>query len=105
MGILYMLLLLLGLAGFAVHLIAQFRVAGILRQRYPQQWDIVSVAEEKHHHKLRTWGRLQRVLHSDIPEMFDDRQLTRWHQCWRYGPWIAWPCWLGALALRMWLVR
>ncbi len=99
-GILYILLLLAGLAGFLAHLVAQFRMAHILRTRYPEQWDIVSAADRRDRHRLRTWARLQRVLRSGIPEMFDDARLTRWHRCWRYAPWVAWPCWIGALALR-----
>ncbi len=98
-GILYIILLILGLAGFVAHLAAQFMVARILRTRYPQQWDIVSAANADGPRRLHTWARLQRVLRSGIPEMFDDRELTRWHQCWRYAPWVAWTCWIGALAL------
>ncbi|HET7300342.1 MAG TPA: hypothetical protein VFJ01_06765 [Oleiagrimonas sp.] len=99
-GAVYVVLLLLGLIGFTAHLVAQFRVARILRQRYPHQWDIVSATERTSHRRLHTWARLQRVLRTDIPEMFADRQLTLWHRCWRYAPWVAWSCWLGALALR-----
>lgn len=98
-GALYILLLVAGLIGFLAHLFAQVRVVGILRQRYPQQWDIVSASDNRRHRRLHTWARLQRVLRTGIPKMFDDPQLTRWHQCWRYAPWVAWPCWIGALAL------
>jgi hypothetical protein len=101
----YVGLLLVGLIGFLAHLVAQFRVARILRRRYPKQWQIVSAADGKGRHRWHTWSRLQRVLRSGIPEMFDDRQLTRWHHCWRYAPWVAWPCWIGALALRMAVAR
>ncbi len=100
-AIAYILLLFGGLISFAAHLMAQFRVAHILRHRYPDQWDIVA-APETRGRRVRTWARLQRVLRSGIPEMFDDHQLTRWHRCWRYTPWIAWPCLMGALALRAW---
>lgn len=105
MGVIYVLLLVAGLAGFAAHLYAQYRVARILRRRYPDQWDIVSAAKERHHRPLHTWARLQRVLRSNIPEMFDDHQLARWHRCWRYSPWVAWSSWLSALALRYWLLH
>lgn len=96
----YILLLVAGLIGFVLHLVAQYRVARILHQRYPEQWDIVSAVEDDGRHRLKTYARLQRVLRADIPKMFDDPQLTFWHRCWRYGPWLAWPCWIGALALR-----
>lgn len=100
-GAVYVVLLVIGLIGFVTHLVAQFRVAGILRQRYPQQWDIVSATDRQSHRRLHTWARLQRVLRTNIPEMFKDRQLTLWHRCWRYAPWVAWTCWIGALALRV----
>lgn len=103
-GIIYVLLLLAGLIGFLGHLYAQVRVARILRRRYPHQWDIVSAATDRKARHLHTWARLQRVLRTGIPEMFDDTELTRWHRMWRYGPWVAWPCWLGALVLRATLV-
>ena len=99
--VLYVALLFVGMIAFVTHLVAQFRVAHILRKRYPQQWDIVSADDDQSHRRLHTWARLQRVLRTGIPEMFDDRQLTFWHQCWRYAPWVAWPCWIGALALRV----
>lgn len=105
MRILYLLLLIAGLAGFVLHLLAQYRVARILHQRYPDQWNIVAASGDRQHGKVRTYARLQRVLRSDIPEMFDDDQLTLWHRCWRYGPWLAWPCWIGALVLSMALGR
>ncbi len=98
-GILYIVLLIIGLIGFVLHLVAQYHVARILRHRYPQQWDIVSANDRPRHRHLHTWARLQRVLRTRIPEMFNDNELTRWHQCWRYAPWVAWPCWIGALAL------
>lgn len=101
---LYIVLLVAGLVGFVMHLVAQFRIAHILHQRYPHQWGIV-VANDARHPRFRTWAHLQRVLRSSIPEMFNDRQLTQWHRWWRYGPWIAWPCWIGALAVHVLMRR
>lgn len=98
-GIFYILLLLAGLIGFLAHLLAQVRMAHIMRKRYPEQWDIVA-APQSRGRRLRTWARLQRVLRNGIPELFEDPRLTRWYRCWRYAPWVAWPCWIGALALR-----
>ncbi len=101
---LYIILLVAGLIGFVLHLVAQYRMARILHRRYPQQWHIVA-AEGDRHPRLRTWAHLQRVLRSNIPEMFHDKELTQWHRCWRYGPWVAWPCWIGALALDVFVRR
>ncbi|HEX7342225.1 MAG TPA: hypothetical protein VF269_08120 [Rhodanobacteraceae bacterium] len=99
----YIALLAAGLVGFVLHLVAQWRVARILNRRYPRQWQIVSARNDDRPGKLRTYARLQRVLRSNIPELFDDHELTSWHHCWRYGPWLAWPCWIGALALRLYV--
>ena len=104
LGALYLALLIAGLIGFVLHLVAQYRVARILRKRYPQQWDIVSADRDERPRKLKTWSRLQRVLRSNVPELFDDAELTRWHRWWRFGPWVAWPCWLGAVALHVFVV-
>jgi hypothetical protein len=101
MSVLYVALLLAGLIGFVLHLFAQYRVATILRQRYPRQWDIVAKPEHGRRSGVRTYARLQQVLRADVPTLFDDPQLLAWHRCWRYAPWIAWPCWIGALALQV----
>ncbi|HEX7339478.1 MAG TPA: hypothetical protein VF271_06035 [Rhodanobacteraceae bacterium] len=103
LGWLYIALLVVGLAGFVLHLVAQLRVAGILRKRYPQQWNIV--AADGRHHRLMTYAHLQRVLRSSIPEMFADAQLNHWHRLWRIGPWIAWPCLAGAIVLHVYAAR
>lgn len=103
LGIFYLVLLVIGLIGFVLHLFAQFRVAHIMRKRYPQQWDIVSASDGRGSHKLRTYAHLQQVLRSNVPELFNDAQLTRWHKYWRYAPWVAWPCWIAAVALRVYV--
>lgn len=97
---LYVALLVAGLAGFVLHLYAQYRVAAIMRRRYPKQWDIVAKPDDGRRSRLRTYARLQHVLRADVPTLFEDPQLLAWHRCWRYAPWIAWPCWIGALALQ-----
>lgn len=99
----YIVLLVAGLIGFAGHLVAQFRMARILRRRYPDQWDIVCAPKAEGRRKLKTYARMQRVLRSNVPELFNDTQLTQWHRWWRYGPWVAWPCWIGALAMRVYV--
>lgn len=101
MNFLYFLLLLSGAAGFALHLFAQYRFATLMRNRYPQQWGIIASPDSGRPGPLRTYARLQRVLRTDVPDMFDDAQLTRWHRCWRYAPWVAWPSWLAVLALQV----
>lgn len=97
---LYAGLLLAGVICFLLHFIAQYRIAGILRTHYPDQWRIIAVPEEGRGNPLRTWARLQHVLRSAAPALFENRQLNRWHGIWKLTPWLAWPCWLAALALQ-----
>ncbi|HET7358751.1 MAG TPA: hypothetical protein VFJ04_01265 [Rhodanobacteraceae bacterium] len=101
MSALYVALLLAGLIGFVLHLFAQYRIATIMRRRYPRQWDIVARPEHGRRGGIRTYARLQQVLRADVPTLFDDARLHAWHRCWRYAPWVAWPCWIGALALQV----
>ena len=105
MNVLYILLLIAGAVGFALHLFAQYRFAALMRKRYPKQWDIIARPESGRASGIRTYARLQQVLRSDVPELFDDSQLIMWHRCWRYAPWVAWPCWLAVLALQWRMVR
>lgn len=97
---LYLVLLLAGAAGFASHLYAQWRFAAILRTRYPEKWRIIAQSEQGPVSRMRVWARLQRVLRTNVAELFEDPELLRWHRIWRYAPWIAWPCWLGVLAIQ-----
>jgi hypothetical protein len=98
--ILYVLLLLAGIACFVMHFVAQYRFATILRQRYPEQWKIIAVPESGKANGFRTWTRLQHVLRSGAPALFNDKQLSFWHRAWRLAPLIAWPCWFAAIALQ-----
>ena len=102
MMVLYFGLLIAGLLGFVAHVYAQWRIARLMRQRYPRQWDIVARPEQGVRSRLRTWARFQQVLRADIPVLFDDPRLLAWYRCWRYAPWVAWPCWVGVLLLRLW---
>jgi hypothetical protein len=97
---LYLFLLLAGAAGFAMHLYAQWRFARVLRTRYPDKWAIIAQSEGGPVTRLRIWARLQRVLRTNVAQLFEDAELTRWHRIWRYAPWLAWPCWIGVLAIQ-----
>lgn len=97
---LYVVLLVAGAVGFGLHLYAQWRFVRVLRTRYPDKWDIIAKPETGRTSGVRTWGRLQQVLRSDVPELFDDAQIIRWHKIWRYAPWVAWPCWIGVLVIQ-----
>lgn len=100
MYVLYLVLLVAGLIGFVAHLYAQWRIAQLMRQHHPKQWDIVARPDAGARSRLRTWARFQQVLRADIPVLFDDPKMLAWYRCWRYAPWIAWPCWMGVLLLR-----
>jgi hypothetical protein len=102
--IFYLGLLFAGIACFVLNIVAQFRFAALMRTRYPEQWKIIAQPDEGRPSKLRTWTRLQHVLRSGAPALFQDRTLSAWHRCWRITPWIAWPCWFAALAVQ-WLSR
>lgn len=97
---LYLLLLVAGAVGFALHLYAQWRFARILRTRYPDKWRIIAQPESGPVTRIRIWARLQRVLRSNVPGLFEDAELVRWHRTWRYAPWLAWPCWIGVLVIQ-----
>ena len=101
---LYLTLLTAGIGLFVLSYVAQFRLATMLRQRHPQQWKIIAQPDEGRPSAFRTWTRLQHVLRSGAPALFQDRTLSAWHRCWRITPWIAWPCWFAALAVQ-WLSR
>jgi hypothetical protein len=95
-----LLLLVAGAIGFAAHLLAQWRFAALLRTRYPDKWRIIARSGEGPVTRIRVWARLQRVLRTNVAELFEDAQLLRWHRIWRYAPWLAWPCWIGWLLIR-----
>jgi hypothetical protein len=100
MGSLYLLLLIVGAIGFFMHLYAQWRFARVLRARYPRKWDIIAHPDQGSKGGLHTWGRLQHVLRSKVPDLFEDEELHHWHRVWRYAPWLAWPCWIGVLVIQ-----
>lgn len=97
---LYLTLLLAGAAGFIAHLYAQWRFARILRTRYPDKWRIIAQSDAGRVPRLRLWARLQRVLRTNVADLFEDPELIRWHRTWRYAPWLAWPCWIGVLLIQ-----
>jgi hypothetical protein len=99
--IVYLSLLLAGALCFALHYLAQYRLATHLRQRYPQQWKIIAIPEQGKPSGVRTWLRLQQVLRSSAPLLFNDDTITAWHRTWRYSQWLAWGCWLAALAVQL----
>lgn len=97
---LYLFLLLAGAAGFALHLYAQWHFVRVLRTRYPDKWNIIARPNTGRVSRVRIWGRLQQVLRSNVPELFQDADILRWHKVWRYAPWLAWPCWIGVLLIQ-----
>lgn len=101
MSAFYFLLLLAGAVGFGLHLYAQFRIAALIRKRYPDKWTIIARPERGRAGHIRTYGRFQRVMRSNVPQMFEDTDITQWHHAWRCAPWVAWPCWVAALLVRM----
>jgi hypothetical protein len=105
LAILYLLLLLAGIGCFLLHFYAQYRFATILRKRYPEQWKIIALPESGRPGGFRTWTRLQHVLRSGAPALFNDGELDKWKKVWRLAPLIAWPCWFAAIALQYFAMR
>lgn len=97
----YLGLLALGVILFVLSGIAPFRVAALLRQRYPQHWQTIVDAAQGKLGGVRTWANMQYVLRSPALPALGDPALNRWRIVWRYGQWIGWLCWAGALAMRM----
>ncbi|MFC5740666.1 hypothetical protein [Dyella tabacisoli] len=100
----YLSLLVAGVFFFLLHFFAQVCIARLLRQRHPQQWQIIAVPDNGKANPLRTWMRLQLALRSPVLPALEDQAITRWRHVWRYAPWFAWICWFGALALQ-WSAR
>ena len=99
----YLALLFGGVGLLVLSYVAQFRLANLLRQRYPQQWKIVAEPEHGRPSPWRTWVRLQHVLRSPALPALGDQAIDRWQRIWRVSPWLGWLCWLAALAMRLWL--
>lgn len=100
MIILYLALLLGGVGLFVLSYIAQFRIAALMRQRYPQHWKIIAEPERGKASGFRTWIRMQHALRSPALPALEDSSINRWQRVWRYSPWIGWLCWFGALSMR-----
>lgn len=103
MIILYLALLLGGISLFALSYVAQFRIARLMRARYLQHWKIIAEPDHGKASGFRTWIRLQHALRSPALPALADPDIDRWQRIWRYSPWLGWSCWLGALAMRLWL--
>ncbi|MEO6800669.1 MAG: hypothetical protein ABI178_12095 [Rhodanobacter sp.] len=97
----YLALLVIGVGLFAMSYVAQFRLATLLRKRYPQHWQVIAEADQRKPSKWRRWIRMQHVLRSPALPALGDTAINRWRNMWRYGPWLGWLCWLGALAMRL----
>ena len=98
---LYLALLTAGIGLFVLSYVAQFRLATLLRQRYPQQWKIIAEPEQGKATAFRIWIRMQHALRSPALPALGDAAINRWQRVWRYSPWLGWACWLAALAMRL----
>ncbi len=98
---LYLALLAGGIALFLLSYFAQYRLAALLRTRYPQQWKIIAEPEHGKASGFRTWVRMQHALRSPALPVLGDATINAWQRVWRYSPWVGWLCWLGALSMRL----
>lgn len=98
---LYLALLATGIGLFVLSYVAQFRLATLLRQRYPQHWKIIAEPEQGKATAFRIWIRMQHALRSPALPALGDMAINRWQRVWRYSPWLGWVCWLAALAMRL----
>jgi hypothetical protein len=101
MIILYLTLLIGGVGLLLLSYLAQFRLAALLRKRYPQHWQIITEPEHGKTSAFRTWIRMQHVLRSPALPALDDAAINRWRQIWRFSPWLGWLCWFAAIAMRL----
>lgn len=99
--ILYLGLLLAGVALFALSLVAQWAVTQRLRKHHPRQWQIIADVEGGTATRLQIWTRLQRALRSPILPALEDSRITAWRRVWRFGPWLGWLCWSAAIGMRL----
>jgi len=97
----YLGLLFAGVALFVLSYVAPFRVARLMRQRYPQHWQVVTESANGRTGAVHTWMRMQYVLRSPALPALQDRDIDRWRGIWRYSQWLGWLCWLAALAMRL----
>lgn len=98
---LYLTLLLAGVGLFVLSYVAQFRLASLLRQRYPQHWQIIAESTHGKASALRGFVRMQHVLRSPALPALGDASIDRWRSVWRYSPWLGWLSWLAAVAMRL----
>jgi hypothetical protein len=101
MIILYLALLVAGGSLFVLSYVAQFRIARLMRRRYPQHWKVVAEPEHGKASAFRTWVRMQHVLRSPALPALEDATIDGWQRVWRFSPWLGWACWLAALAMRL----
>ena len=101
MIVLYLALLVGGVGLFVVSYIAQFRLAALLRKRYPQHWQVIAEPEYGKTSAFRTWIRMQHVLRSPVLPALGDTTINGWRHSGRDGPWRGWLCWFAALAMRL----
>ncbi len=101
MIILYLALLASGVGLFVLSYVAQFRLASLLRTRYPQHWKIVAETKQGKPSGFRTFVRMQHVLRSPALPALGDVDIDRWRRVWRYSPWLGWLSWLAALTMRL----
>jgi hypothetical protein len=101
MIILYLVLLVAGVCLFALSYFAQFRLAQVMKQRYPQHWQIIAEPDAGKASILRTWIRMQHAFRSPAMPALGDALIDRWLRIWRYSPWLGWICWLAALGMRL----
>ena len=101
MIVVYLALLAAGVGLFVLSYVAQFRLASLLRLRYPQHWQIIAEADQGKPSAWRRWVRMQHVLRSPALPALGDPTINRWRSLWRYSPWLGWLCWMGALAMRL----
>jgi hypothetical protein len=100
--VVYIGLLLIGLASFTAHAVLPFRIAKHLREDYPQHWKVIvdTGAGTQTAHGPQLWLRMQHVLRSPAIVAIDDASITRLWRTWRYSQWLAWGCWIAALAVQ-----
>jgi hypothetical protein len=103
MIVLYLALLASGVGLFVLSYVAPFRVAALLRGRYPQHWQVIAAATQGRLSGFRIWASMQQVLRSPALPALDDAAIDRWRLVWRYSQWLGWLCWLAALAMQLWL--
>ncbi|HEY8327907.1 MAG TPA: hypothetical protein VIO59_05625 [Rhodanobacter sp.] len=103
MIVLYLALLASGVGLFVLSYVAPFRIAALLRWRYPQHWQVIATAAQGRLPGFRIWASMQQVLRSPALPALGDAAIDRWRLVWRYSQWLGWLCWLAALTMRLWL--